>query len=54
MAELTQGEKLQLYKEGRWQCPMPPVTPARWSDESWIRYIDKHGKWFPHQQEVPW
>ena len=27
------------YRGFRWACKTPPVCTARWTDDSWIRYI---------------
>jgi len=43
--ELTQEEKRAKYKAGEYAFPPPPVPHAGWGVDSWIRYIDKNGRW---------
>lgn len=46
---LTWDQKVQLYREGRYAFPPPPVCTARWTEDSWIRYVDLHGVWIPNK-----
>lgn len=38
-------EILKLYRNGEWKAPTPPVSTWAWTEEDWIRYIDKNGDW---------
>jgi hypothetical protein len=42
---MTEKEKRDKYRAGRYAFPPPPVPHARWSEDDWIRYIDQHGSW---------
>jgi hypothetical protein len=43
--QLTNEQKIQLYREGRYTFPPPPVPHIHWGESSWIRYIDVYGRW---------
>lgn len=42
---MTDKEKQELYRLGKYAFPAPPVGWTKWDMESWIKYIDAHGKW---------
>lgn len=44
-APVTQAEKIQAYREGRYRFPAPPVSHALWSESAWVAYIDANGQW---------
>lgn len=48
---MTYEEKLSLYQRERYSFPPPPVCTRLWTTESWIKYIDAHGVWYPETLE---
>jgi len=38
-------KKVELYRKGMYIVPVPPVCHANWTEEAWIRFIDKEGSW---------
>lgn len=42
---MTYQEKINLYKEGKYLVPPPPVATGGWSIKNWIDFIDTYGKW---------
>lgn len=45
MKELTQEEKVKLFNQGMYICPIPPICHVWWSDSDWMRWIDSDGEW---------
>lgn len=45
MSELTQNQKIALYRSGRYSFPPPPVFTGFWGEKEWIKYVDQHGQW---------
>jgi hypothetical protein len=41
---LTFEDKLALYREGSYKFP-PPDVAGTWSEKTWVRYIDREGRW---------
>jgi len=47
MIEIT-DEHRQLYREGKFVMPIPPVYTGSWNEDSWIKWIIISGKFlFP-------
>ncbi|ASL24396.1 hypothetical protein vBAspPH44_13 [Alteromonas phage vB_AspP-H4/4] len=46
MSELTNANKVWLYRKGYYQIPAPPVQTVHWTEEDWINFIDSKGIWF--------
>jgi hypothetical protein len=44
---LTEDEKRELYRRGRYAFSAPAVCTAQWDDTTWIKYIDAAGLWQP-------
>ena len=42
---LTDEQKTELYRAGKYTFPIPPVCHAKWDEAAWIRYVDAHGRW---------
>lgn len=42
---LTESQKLELYRAGKYLFSPPPVYHENWDELAWIRYIDMHGTW---------
>lgn len=42
---MSHDEKVERYRAGKFQFPVPPVTTGRWGEEEWIAYIDLSGVW---------
>ena len=49
---MTSEEKIQAYKEGRYICPVPEVSTAYWTAESWVIWIDMKGNWRPKIEDL--
>lgn len=45
--ELDREQKRKLYRAGRYSFPVPPVHHSLWTEDNWIDYIDRYGKWWP-------
>ncbi len=45
MKDLTQEEKVKLFKEKHYSFKPPPVCTARWTKADWMKWIDYAGKW---------
>ena len=37
--------KRQAYIKGRYKVPVPPVPTRHWTENDWIRFIDRRGIW---------
>lgn len=42
---MTYLDKQNLYREGKYSCPVPPVSTSLWTEDSWIRWVDAKGHW---------
>ena len=42
---MTEAEKLEALRDGRWICQVPPCCTYRWDEQSWIKWIDRTGVW---------
>ena len=42
---ISKRDKERMYELGLYMVTPPPVTTAAWDRDTWIRYIDKSGKW---------
>lgn len=40
--EMTKREAYQL---GHYAFEVPPGATGQWDDDSWIKWIDSHGRW---------
>lgn len=47
--ELTHEQKIALYRAGRYSFEPPPVYRGNWDENSWIKWIDSNGHWYPPQ-----
>lgn len=47
MVELTYEDKILMFEDGKYVMPAPPVLTTLWTTESWIKFIDKEGRWTP-------
>lgn len=36
---------LELYQAKKYWCPAPPVETGVWKADSWMRWINLHGRW---------
>lgn len=45
MKTLTESEKVELYRAGKYRFPPPPVSHVYWDEAAWIRYVDRFGTW---------
>ena len=43
-------QKMELYRNKKYTCPVPPVHTAYWTPVSWIVWIDTHGKWLLEEE----
>jgi hypothetical protein len=43
---MTQDEKRKAYREGRYNCEVPPVCTAYWNEDDWIRFIEETGGFY--------
>ena len=37
--------KIVKLRRHEYVCLVPPVCTGLWTDDSWIKWIDSHGKW---------
>lgn len=37
--------KKMLYRAGKYTFKVPPVRHEKWTEDDWIRYIDRNGGW---------
>lgn len=37
--------KQEAYRAGHYIFPVPPVVTFNWDENSWIKFIDYHGRW---------
>jgi len=42
---MTHAEKVQAYQKSQYQCTVPSVCTALWTQENWIAHIDREGEW---------
>jgi len=47
MSEFTYEQKAEMYRKGEYQFKAPPVCTARWTDLSWINWIETNDGWLP-------
>lgn len=47
-ATLTDEQKTELYRAGKYMFPPPPVCTVLWDEAAWIRFVDRNGKWLPN------
>lgn len=40
-------DKIELYRAGAYTCPVPGPCPVGWTEQNWIAFIDKYGRWCP-------
>jgi hypothetical protein len=42
---MSNEQKIEKFKAGRWVVASPPVTTNQWSDQNWVDYINNNGQW---------
>ena len=48
---MTLDEKRKAYRDGRYNCEVPPVSTAYWNEDDWIRFIEKTGGFYDRQAD---